>query len=334
MIPELAHYLQSVRSQLRLDTGDERQILSELYLHLEEQVEQLTAQGLPRQEAIQEALRRFGRSDLVGRELYQVHHQGSWWEALSAAGPHLILAFLFWTALSPPFLAISGFLAFSVLVTLWGWWKGKPSWFYPWVGYCLVPPLVTGIIAASLLIQGGLAWVHVQPLPLAPAPEAVYLGLLVALGLMLWLFLNVLIRVLRRDWAFVSLMVMPFPVLVWWFLSAQDSSQGYFPLTATFPVREGGIIPALLAMAAASACFIRFHQRQAKILTLLIASSLVSLLLWASYSGMNVLAAAFLSLLSVLFLLSPLLLERRVKKEESPLVEWEEAFPGGAEKSL
>jgi hypothetical protein len=152
------------------------------------------------------------------------------------------------------------------------------------------------------------------------------------MGLIVGLFANVITRVARKDWALVSLMAMPFPVLAWWFLSAPDPGQALPHLSASFPDVRAGVVAALLALSCASALFILFRQRQAKIIALLLVTCLVSLLLWGSYSGVNILLAALLSLLSGILLLSPVLLERLLRKREDFTDPWwrlvSEAGPG------
>jgi hypothetical protein len=48
------------------------------------------------------------------------------------------------------------FLLMAVVISAFGWRKGRPTWTYPWLGYCLVAPLVSWGLAMSAIGYG--AW--------------------------------------------------------------------------------------------------------------------------------------------------------------------------------
>ena len=162
MIPGLVRYLEEISVHLRLNPLREKQVLRELYTHLEERVEEFEEEGRPHDTAVREATRTFGSPRLVAQEMYHVHGLGTWVSAAIASVPYIAVAFLFalhlWTSLA----WLAAFMTVSVLVTLLGWWKGKPPWMYPWAGFSLVLPIGSGFIAAgafwrdaTALVSGG-----------------------------------------------------------------------------------------------------------------------------------------------------------------------------------
>ena len=218
MVPGLAKYLEDLSRHLRLDPLRERQIIREIYTHLEERVQDLEGRGRPREEAVEEATRGFGRPKALAEEIEQVHNSGRWADAALAAMPYLAVSFLFAFNLWQSFAWLTVFLAVSVGMTLLGWWRGKPHWMYPWAGYSLALPLVSGIIAVAAVGQGGWGLLRGDGLAL---PLWVYGGLLLYIPLSLGMLLSVMRQVVRRDWIFASLMILPFPILARWILSLQ-----------------------------------------------------------------------------------------------------------------
>jgi hypothetical protein len=65
MLGEVKNFLNTVRLQLKLDPSSEREILSELYTHFEDRVEELQESGLTEEEAVAIASQEFGPSKKV-----------------------------------------------------------------------------------------------------------------------------------------------------------------------------------------------------------------------------------------------------------------------------
>lgn len=95
MLGEVKEFLNSLRLQLKLDSSSEKEILSELYAHFEDRVEELQESGLTEKEATRIASREFGPSNKVAEELHEVHSVSDWPQAVMAALPHVLFGLLF-----------------------------------------------------------------------------------------------------------------------------------------------------------------------------------------------------------------------------------------------
>ncbi|MFC1973764.1 permease prefix domain 1-containing protein [Chloroflexota bacterium] len=302
MIPEIIDYLDEVKSHLRLNPESEKPVIRELHTHFQEKMGELQEAGFSKEDACRAAVESFGRSRVVARRMYEAHSKGSWIEAAIASLPHLVFVCLFvlhlW--LHPVLTPI--LLVAIVAVTLYGWWHGKPSWLYTWIGYALLPLLVGAYICASLLWGPGSF----------PSVWAV-LVILAFILFSIWAILLTTIGVVRRDWILASLMLVPLPVFGGWLLNLENGGgllRGGVEVIHKFDMAMAG---ALIALAVTSAAFIRLRQRVMKIGALIsigiIAMAVAAHGLWGGLGFFGLLATA---LLLVAFLLSPALLEARV----------------------
>ena len=313
------YYFEQVRAELRLPPGEERRIIGEVCLHLEDEVRDLMLEGLGRHQATATALQRLGHPKVLGRRLYEAHHRGSWRQALYAAGPHVLLALIVSWQLQPEFLAIAGFLAFTTLFTLVGLWKGKPAWFYAWAGYALAAPLAAGAIAVSAHMRAASSFLSGQHLPLHPLA---YAGLLVYLAVLATLLARIAVRVVRRDWTLASLMVVPLPLLVWLLLSLQSSGKDTVFAMPTFPLGPASSAASLLAMAGVAVGFVRFRQRLVKVWMLLTIAPAFVLIGLGDGSTASVAGAFALAFLSLALLLSPALLDHKTRGNTNEVERW------------
>ncbi|HJX70212.1 MAG TPA: permease prefix domain 1-containing protein, partial [Dehalococcoidia bacterium] len=94
MSTELKHYLDNIKANLELDPSLEKEVLRELYTHLEEKIAELKETGLSDEEADKAAVEHFGLPKAVAGGLNQVHNSSNWSQAIVAALPHLLLALL------------------------------------------------------------------------------------------------------------------------------------------------------------------------------------------------------------------------------------------------
>lgn len=307
---DIGSYLESIKRQLRLAPEAEGFILRELRQHLQDRASELQRLGRTHEDAEGAAVQAMGAPTVVARRLYEAHSQGTWFETAIAAGPHLALALLFafhgWQSTFWLSLTLGGI----ILLTLYGWSMGKPIWLYPLVGYSILPLLVPGLVALFYLWRSVGSHTAGVPAPLAPWAWA---ALLPALPFTVWTLASVAIRIVKRDWALATLVLLPLSALVSWLLVL--SSRG---LLATFPnpalhEADGGIALTLLALALATMCFVRLRQRRMKVGVLLLAT----LAIWvvaaqASPQGMSPWGLVLVALLLSGLLLSPALLETRV----------------------
>ena len=311
MIPGLVRYLEEISVHLRLNPLREKQLLRELYTHLEDRVEEFEEEGRPHETAVTEATRTFGSPRLVAHEMYQVHGLGTWVSAAIASVPYIAVAFLFalhlWTSLA----WLAAFMTVSVLVTLLGWWKGKPPWMYPWAGFSLVLPVASGFIAAGAFWRDATALAAGES---AALPLWALAGLLVYAALALQLVVSVLVKVVRMDWTYASLMLLPIPIVVRWLLSLQmEGSVLAYERTSFQAGADGVVALVFLMLAALPMIFVRVSRRRFKIAALMIAAPVAFIAAAQNISGAMSLPALFLSTaLAILLLLVPAFLDSRV----------------------
>lgn len=187
--------------------------MGELDAHFQDKLTDLHAVGLTEAEAERQAITSFGGARQVARLMYEAYSRGSWVEALIGCQPHLLAATLFATHLWRQPAALAAAFAAMAAMALLGWRCGSPTWTYSWAGYALFPPLVLSYLlhavpleAIGSLMGGG------QVLPAI----ARLLGSSTIHVLVLWLLVGTAVRVSRRDWIFVSLILLPLSVLAIW----------------------------------------------------------------------------------------------------------------------
>jgi hypothetical protein len=237
-----------------------------------------------------------GSAKLVARQIYEAHSQGSWRQALLASAPHLLFGVLFalnwWQGFS--WLLIT--LALVLAAAIYGWWHGKPTWLFPWLGYSLLPVVGAGL----LLLYLPKVWS--------------WLAILVYIPLALWFIFSIIVQTIKRDWLHSSLMLFPVPIIIGWFLAV--GLEGKFPEFSAQRLQDFApwIGLSFLALAASVAVFIRLRQRWAKV-AILVVSGLLTLAMVAYYAGGRLDWPVFLVLILVMFglFLTPALVERKVR---------------------
>ncbi len=159
----LDSYLHNIKSRLRLDPSVERGFLREILTHLQDKTAELRQSGSSQDEATTKATLSMGSPEVMAEEMYQAHSRGSWTEAVVAGVPHLLFALFFALHLwQNPLWWLPLMTAILLIVTIYGWWHGRPVWLFPWLGYSLVPLIVASILLLSL--PGG--WSHLAILVL------------------------------------------------------------------------------------------------------------------------------------------------------------------------
>jgi len=296
MVTELDNYLDSVRANLRLDLSSEREVTSELETHINDRLQELRQAGLSEEEAANTCVRLLGSAKLVARQIYEAHSQGTWRQALLASMPHLLFGLLFalnwWQGIG----WLSVVLILVLGTALYGWWHGKPTWLFPWMGYSLLPVVVTGLLL--LYLPKGWSWV----------------AILLYIPLALWLLYRITVQTIKRDWLYSSLMLFPVPVILGWFLAVH--LEGRFPEFSVERLQD--VAPwiglSFLTLAVTVAAFIRLRRRWLKVAVLFI-SGLLTLIMTACYTEGRLALPTFLVLTLVLLgiFLTPALLERKIR---------------------
>jgi hypothetical protein len=286
------NYLNALKSQLRMDPVAKDDILRELNCHLEDKVGELREKGMTELEAIETASMLLGSPDIIAQQIYEIYSQGSWKQTIFAIIPHFLTAVLFvlhwWT--NPFWLTI---ILFGVIgAVIYGWCHGKPTWLFSWLGFLLVPVIVAGVLL--IYLPGDWAWVAT----LVYMPLAVFILVIVAR------------RILKIDWLFVSLMLLPIPIVIGWLivLNVNDVFFGSEIISKT----AWWIALSFAVIGLAVATFIRVRQRWMKAGALFVCSVLILIvLILVGVNYLNFWTCLFLSVLMLLHLFLPALLERR-----------------------
>jgi hypothetical protein len=278
--------------------------------YFQEKVADLQGDGLSERDAARTAIKSFGRARVVARQMYEAYSKGSWLDAALSSLPHFIIVTLFATHMwHNPVVGSSAFI-FIVLVTLFGWWHGQPNWLYSWVGYSLLPLLLTAYVTwpAARQAGGSLLGGRGDILDLL-----LLLGLSTFYVLSLTVVVSTTVKVLKRDWILVSLMLVPLPILGSWLVNIESAGGLFQDSSSALYLWDSLVAPVFLMLALASAAFIRLRLRILKtgaVLTVGVISGTI-----AGYNFLGL--PGFLGLLGtalflLLFLLSPALLEARV----------------------
>ncbi len=296
MTPELTQYLENIRHKSKLDDSDETEVMSELETHIEDKVQELMESGLTEEEALQRCLGQMGTNKLVAQQIYEAYSQGSWKQVILTSMPHLLFGLLFalnwWQHIG----WLSLVLLLIIVTAIYGWWHGKPTWVFSWLGYTLLPVLAVGLLLIYLPKGWSLLTIPIY-IPLA-----------------LWWLFHIIIQTSRKDWLFSSLMLLPIPIILGWFLAI--SSEGKFTEYSLQRVYHFApwIGASFMALALTIAAFIRLRQRWLRI-GLLAASGLLTLTLVVYYTTGRLNTPTFMGLTLVMWgvLLVPPLLERYLR---------------------
>ena len=187
-------------------------------------------------------------------------------------------------------------LALVLATAIYGWWHGRPTWLFPWMGYSLLPVVGAGLLL--LYLPAGWLWV----------------AILVYIPLASWFILSIIVQTIKRDWLHSSLMLFPVPIIIGWFLAAALKDK--FPEFNAQRLQE--LAPwiglSFLALGVSVAVFVRLRQRWLKV-SILVISGLSTLAMVAYYAEGKLSLSAFSILILVMLgiFLSPALVERRIR---------------------
>ena len=305
MTTALSHYLNSVRDNLRLDPLSEREVMNELETHIEDELQELKEAGLSEEEAANTCVRLLGSAKLVARQIYEAHSQGTWRQVLLASMPHLLFGLIFALSWWQGFSWLLVMLVLILSTVVYGWWHGKPTWLFPWLGYSLVPVAVAGLLL--LYLPKGWSW----------------LAIILYIPLAAWLVYAITVQTIKKDWLYSSLMLLPVPIIIGWFIAVH--LEGRFPEFSIERLYDYAprIGLSFLVLAAAVATFIRLRKRWLRV-AILVISGLLTLTLVAGYAWSQLGLHTFLVLIVLMLsiFLIPALLERRIR-HTGPVVESE-----------
>ena len=319
-------YFDNLGRQLHLEPREEKEILDELQAHVEDRAQDLIESGVSSDEALSDALNDLGPTDDIANQLYEVHSRGSWYHTALAMLPHILLALMFalnlWTA--PGWVIL--LLVVAIATSVYGWRKGRPRWTYPWLGYCLMAPIVSWGLAMSAVGYGAWGVLTRGSLPLGIPIYAVSFGYI---ALSLWMVIWIVSKVARPDWVMASLAVLPIPFLAYWFLYFYNGGLQLRPTGQPLQEVDSSAAIVFLILAVATAIFFRIGRRLLRVALLVITAPSMIVLAWLSYqSGPGYVALFLYAAVSLAVLLSPALFdlkESRSKRSEFPLEQSQEA---------
>jgi len=210
--------------------------------------------------------------------------------------PHILFGLLFavswWRGIG--WLLVTLVLVLSMAV--YGWWRGKPAWLFPWLGYSLLPVVAAGLLL--LYLPHGWSWV----------------AILIYLPLALWLLYSIAVKTIRKDWLYTSLMLLPIPTIIGWLVAVEPVNRLPESWLQTVDDFAPWIGLSFLALALAVATFYRLRKRWLRI-SVLVVSGLLTLTMITYYTEGRLSLPALLVLVVVmlLLLLSPALVERTLR---------------------
>lgn len=313
MRAELHSYFNALVRKARLEPRMRDQVALELRVHVEDKAKELAAQGHPIEEAIDEALRQLGRPEAIARGLYSVHSRGSWREIILAACPHLLLAGLFALHLWTRYVWVAAVLVIVTLVAVQAWRRGRPKWTYPWLGYAMAAPALSWLLAMVAVGYGVWMYLATGSLPFDPI---IFWLLVACMPLSLWITVSLALKVVRQDWLLVSLTALPFPFLASWLLFLNWKG-GLLTPPNDLGASDGGRALIFLAMAIVTAVFYLVGYRLLKIGLLSVATVvLVVVPIVTQPLNLDLMAAILIAIASLVFLLSPALVESRLSRKE------------------
>jgi hypothetical protein len=292
----IENYLDKVKVYLRLESLDEKEILAELNDHIQDEIEDLKGQGLRDDEAAHTCIGLLGSAKVLARDIYEAHSQGSWKQALMACLPHILFGGMFalnwWRGMG--WMLVMLILVLST--TVWGWWHRKSSWLFPWLGYSLLPVIAAGL--SLLYLPRSFAW----------------LAVIVYIPLTIWLISRIMRRTIKSDWVYISLMLLPLPIIISWFLVAvlrTESSGLNFDRLAEYGPWVG---LSFLALAISVISFVRVRRRWLKISALFLTGVITTTLIGAyAWGRIEFITLLLLILFQVGIFLIPALMENGVR---------------------
>jgi hypothetical protein len=289
------NYLSYLKNNIHLEPGIKTRFIEEIGSHVEDRKKELINMGYSEADADRIAWQQLGSPQLVAKQIYEVYSQGTWKQALCAALPHFIVAALFGLHLLPNLLSLVCLSICTVITAAVGWFHGRPTWLFPWLGYLFIPPIIVGLLLINLSNQ----WTWIAAL--------VYIPL--AVFSLILIFKNTI----KRDWLFISLMLFPIPIVIGWI--TVFSIGGYFNSFDDLQLYQAASWVALsfMVLALTVVIFIRVRQRWAKAGILIIPEIVMLAAVAITYERINFWTIAVLMTLAITLIFGPALLEKKLK---------------------
>ena len=302
-----AAYFGFLETHLHLELRKRSEVLDEVRSHVEQRAEELTRLGVPAAAAEEQALEDFGDPGQLASSFYRVHATASVRDTLLAMLPHLGLAAMFGLNLWVDLFWVLVAVASATLIGVLAWRRGLPKWAYPWMGYAVVLPAVTSMLAIVALAYGAWSYATGHGLPL---PFSLYVVTALWVPFSLAIVIKVALRVVRDDWLVVSLAALPLPFFTAWVFLLHW--RGGVLLPDRVRALETGTTTTMVfvALAVTTAIFMKISNRRWRVLVMLLPAAVLAATAAMRYQtapgSLPILTAM---LLTVAFLLSPILLD-------------------------
>ncbi len=300
--------------------------MRELLTHFEEKIAELRQKGINEKDATRMAIDSFGRARAVARLMYEAYSKGDWFDAATAALPHLIIAGLFATHLWHYPILAPLVLLIIVGVTVLGWWHGTPNWLYSWIGYAFVPLLIAGYELRFVLLQTASFFLGEGEV----LPDT---GLLLVVGVLicfsLWIIIRTTVRVIKRDWVLASLLLLPLPLVGGWLVETEPVGGIFGGAPALLQQWDAALGLAFVVLASASVIFIRLRQRTLKAGVIMVVGAAARVIAGPNPWGGSGLGLFVVFLLSLGFLFAPAVIDARLGHGGPGVDAWRDAdLPG------
>jgi hypothetical protein len=291
------NYLTYLKNNLRLDPITKGEFILELRSHIDDRKKDLIESGYSDDEADRIAWQLLGSPKIIAKQIYEVYSQGTWRQALCAALPHFIVAALFALHLLPNVFSIICLSILTIVTAVVGWFHGKPTWLFPWLGYLFIPAIIIGILLINLTNE----WTWIAAL--------VYIPLAAIILILIYR------QTIKRDWLFISLMLFPIPVVLGWV--TVFSIGGNSTLIDEWHIYQTASWVALsfVILALTVVIFIRVRQRWAKAGILIIPEVVILAAVAVSYEQINYWTIAVLICLAFAMIFGPAFLENKTKNK-------------------
>ena len=264
-------YLQDLERQLHLERPERSEILFELRHHIEDNARELMDEGITADDAFSSSIEDLGGTKSLARRLYEVHSQGTWHHTALAVLPHLLLSAVFALGWWRGPLWVSVLLIVAVAISVYGWTTGRPAWTYPWLGYSIIAPIVAWRLAMTALGYGAWGVLTQGSLPLS---SPIYIASIAYLA---------------------SLTIFPLPFIIYWtYFFYPGSGAPHLDAQGLHAVSASAAIM-FLAVAVATAIFLRVGRRAVRAALLLAAAPAITAFVWLSYQS----ASGYLGLLAI-----------------------------------
>jgi hypothetical protein len=306
-------YLSDLDRRLHLERSEREEILREFRVHVEDRAQDLVEAGFSSNDALAHAVSDLGDSHDIASELYEVQSRGSWYHTVLAVIPHLLISLMFalhlWT--TPGWVVFM--IVVAAIISVIGWKKGRPRWTYPWLGYCLIAPIVSWGLAVSAVGYGAWGVVTGGSLPLT---IPIYAASFAYFAVSLWLVIRFVSRVARPDWVMASLAILPVPFLAYWFFYFYNSEAALEPTNPLLLEVDSTVSVVFLIVAASTAVFFRIGRRLVRVALLMITAPSMTVLAWLSYQGGPDHVAVFaIAVVSLAILLIPAFFDFRESRD-------------------